>query len=395
MLLRASKMLFVVLSFTLLSAENAFSACGKFVVAKGVVQVEVLKTKLVERAKINTEICAGDTVSAGADSRAKIVMVDGNELNISPDSKMTIEGYEYQPDQGQKKVLLNVLFGKVRANVKQKYDDQPKDSTSNSFQVKTKSAVAGVRGTDFLTSFDNTSGKSEVVTFSGKVDVGQPGPNGQIANAVSVGAGQKTSAAPNQPPSTPTAVPPGELKQLNNSTNASTAQSGNAGGSSSNATGGKNSQASNSSSSSSSSANSSSSSSSGSSGSSASSSSSSTSSSSTAASTGAPAPDRAPATDNSAPAPAAPAPSAAAPAPPAGASATVSMNSMTPTTALDGGGGVAPSSAPPPPPTVALPPVPILPPVAAPFQPPPCAFCNAAVQAGGPANLNIAITTHK
>ena len=242
MFLTPTKILIAIVG-TFLFAENATAACGKFVVVKGDVQIDLVKTHKSEKAKVNSEICAGDGVSAGNEARAKIVMVDGNELNVSPDTKLVIEGYEYQPDQDKKKVLINVMFGKIRANVKQKYDDESKDSSSNSFQVKTKSAVAGVRGTDFLTSFNQANGKSEVVTFSGKVDVGQVGPKGQIINSVSVSAGQKTFSAPNQPPAPPVMVPASELKQLNNSTNASNA-SPNSGGTASNSNN-KNQQANN------------------------------------------------------------------------------------------------------------------------------------------------------
>ncbi len=231
----ATKLFLVIMSFTVFFAEKAIASCGKFVVVKGDVQIDIAKTQKSEKAKVNSEICAGDTVAAGKEARAKIVMVDGNELNLSPDTKMTIEAYEFQPDQEKKKVLLNVLFGKVRANVKQKYDDQAKDSASNSFQVKTKSAVAGVRGTDFLTSYAPSTGKSEVVTFSGKVDVGQVGPGGQMINSVSVSAGEKTTAAPNQAPGRPVPVPASELKQLNSSSTAASNSPSNSSGTASKA----------------------------------------------------------------------------------------------------------------------------------------------------------------
>ncbi len=221
------KLFIAVLTMSFIGLSQSYGACGKFVVVKGEVQIEVAKTGKIEKAKMNSEICSGDTVNSLKDSRAKIVMVDGNELNISPETKMIIEGYEFQPEKEKKKVLLNVLFGKVRANVKQKYDEQgsdgPKDGAANTFQVKTKSAVAGVRGTDFLTSYTAATGRSEVITFSGKVDVGQAGPNGQIINPVGVGPGQKTFVNPNQQAAPAINVPAGELKQMNTTTKADSA----------------------------------------------------------------------------------------------------------------------------------------------------------------------------
>lgn len=200
-----------------LGAEQASAACGEVAIAKGDIKVENGKTKKAEVGVKGTKVCQGDAIVAGPMSRAKIVMEDGNELNISPDSRIVLEQYEYKPSDNKKKVMLNVLYGKVRAATKEEnmYGDKAADGQANAFQVKTKSAVAGVRGTDFLTSFDRTSKKSEVVTFRGKVDVGTPGANGAILNPVSVSAGQKTEALPGAPPAPPKPVPPREMEKMN------------------------------------------------------------------------------------------------------------------------------------------------------------------------------------
>lgn len=219
---------FIVLVLAAVVAQDASAACGQLEVSKGDVQVESGQTKQTAAAPVGAKICSGDTVISGKDSRAKIKMEDGNELNISPDSKIVLENYQFNPAENKKKVLLNVLQGKVRAATKQEnmYNDKSHDGADNSFQVKTKSAVAGVRGTDFLTGFDPKSNKSEIVTFRGKVEFGQPGANGQILNPVQVSAGQKTESLPGQPPSAPKSVPPRELQQMNTETKAETAAGG-------------------------------------------------------------------------------------------------------------------------------------------------------------------------
>ena len=66
-------------------------------------------------------------------------------------------------DGSKKKILINLIYGKLRANVQK---DSYKNTPDNQFRVKTKTAVAGVRGTQFLTSFNQQSGLSEVVTFT-------------------------------------------------------------------------------------------------------------------------------------------------------------------------------------------------------------------------------------
>lgn len=197
--------------------EALWAACGEILVSKGDIKVESAEGGKVSNAAQGTKVCQGDTIVAGVQSRAKVKMEDGNELNISPESRIKLEIYEYKPADNKKKVMLNVLYGKVRSATREEnmYNDKAKDGQANTFQVKTKSAVAGVRGTDFLTSFDRKTSKTEVVTFKGNVDVGRAGPGGTILGAVSIGAGQKTEALPGAPPAPPKPVPSKEMEKMN------------------------------------------------------------------------------------------------------------------------------------------------------------------------------------
>lgn len=202
--------------------SQADAACGNIEVAKGDVKIKS-GTKLTV-ASVGARICSGDTILTSANSRAKLKMEDGNELNVSPESQIVLEKYEFKPSDNKKRVLLNILQGKVRAATQREnmYNDSAKDGQANTFQVRTKSAVAGVRGTDFLTGFDPSSNKTEVVTFKGKVEVGQAGAGGQILNPVTVGAGQKTEALPGQPPAPPRPVPKQELDKMSSESKADT-----------------------------------------------------------------------------------------------------------------------------------------------------------------------------
>ncbi len=195
------------------TASYAFSSNvhGVLMVVKGDVQISSLKDKKTIKAKIGTKIFPGDTIETKKDARAKLVMVDKNIINISPDSKFILEKYEYEPDQNKKGALLNVIYGKVRATVTQKYDGE-----QNKFQVKTKSSVAGVRGTDFMVSFSDVTQTAKIVTFEGRVEVGRGlDTAGRIMNPVSVTPGQFTVANVNTPPAVPMMVPAEELATMN------------------------------------------------------------------------------------------------------------------------------------------------------------------------------------
>ncbi|MGE0762475.1 MAG: FecR domain-containing protein [Bdellovibrionales bacterium] len=210
---------FVVLSLSLTFAAVtpawAAEAHGVLQVVKGNVQVKSAKDGKISKAKVGAKIFSKDTIITGKDSRAKIVMVDNNVINVSPDTHLEIQNYEYKPEQGKKDVLLNVLYGKVRSKVEQKYDGK-----SSKFELKTPTAVAGVRGTDFMAGYSPTTNSSSIVTFEGSVAFGQPGPNGTILNPVSVTPGLTSEMVGNQPPPPPRPVPPQQLAALDRDTKA-------------------------------------------------------------------------------------------------------------------------------------------------------------------------------
>ncbi len=208
---------FVLLSVWLFtSLTHAQSVDGIFKVVKGDVKVQQAANNQIVKAKIGQRVFPHDTVITSEDSRAKVVMVDGNIINIMPSTKFIIQAYQYQPSQDKKNVLLNVMYGKIRTTVQQKYIG------TNKFQVKTPSAVAGVRGTDFITSYNATNNTSSIITFRGRVEFGKPGPNGQISNSVFVSAGQMSKISGVRPPSAPTEMPRNFMVQMDNQSKADT-----------------------------------------------------------------------------------------------------------------------------------------------------------------------------
>lgn len=205
----------MILLITFITGPLAYSeSSGSFTVVKGDVQI-ISKDGKSEKAKIGKKVVPSDTIVSGKDSRAKVVMIDKNIINISPETKITLEKYIYDPSTGDKQVSLDVTYGKVRATVEQKYDGE-----KNKFHIKTPSAVAGVRGTDFLTSYSTQSRETKIITFEGRVAVGAPGPGGNIVNPVYVNPGQMTTATQGSAPTPPTAVPKEEFSKMNSESQA-------------------------------------------------------------------------------------------------------------------------------------------------------------------------------
>lgn len=190
---------------------------GVFMVSKGNVKIQSAAQKTSD-AKVGSKVYEGDTIITGADSRAKVVMSDRNVINISPDTEIKIAQYKNDAATGKKNVELDLLKGKVRNNVEQKYDEK-----ESKFQVKTLTAVAGVRGTQFVVAFDPGSRITSVTTFKGAVTLASLNPQGtMIGEPVVVKKGQTTSAASEKAPEAPKAMPKDEAKKADAETNAST-----------------------------------------------------------------------------------------------------------------------------------------------------------------------------
>lgn len=118
--------------------------------------------RLVRRGE---EVHVRDKVKTGNEGEIKIQFQDTNELHIQPRSEVLMVEYESDAKM-DRRALLNLIQGKVRSKVKQKY----RGDASSFYQVRTKSAVAGVRGTDFVVSFDVGDRQvTKVETLTGSV----------------------------------------------------------------------------------------------------------------------------------------------------------------------------------------------------------------------------------
>ena len=211
----AAAMVVLFTTFTFASED-----AGVFKVVKG--NISIVRDGVSIKAKIGAKVKTKDSIVADKDSRAKLIMNDKNEISISPESKLELEKYVFNASKDEKNVMLNLVYGKVRSSVKQKYDGE-----KNSFQIKTPSAVAGVRGTDFFVGFNSGSGQSQIVTFEGKVWVGNGlDSSGKITRPVEVLPGQITQVSKvGALPTPPVKMNPAQLLNLETESNPEKADS--------------------------------------------------------------------------------------------------------------------------------------------------------------------------
>lgn len=147
-------------------------------------------------AAIGTAVHIGDQLATGKPGKLRVVFQDDSVLNVSDDSRVTVDDSVFEPAQGKAKSLFGLLQGKVNAAVSEYYR-----RSGNTYEIRTETAVAGVRGTEFAMTFDPQAALTEVIGIEGVVQVHSlRDPEG---DGVLVTANETTQVGRNQLPSEP------------------------------------------------------------------------------------------------------------------------------------------------------------------------------------------------
>jgi len=120
--------------------------------------------------KKGNKLYTSDTLISEEQSKAQAELNDGSFITLGPYTKIVFDKSVYDPSKPTRNSLLNLLFGKARFIVTKLVNFR-----DSKFNVKTPTAVAGVRGSDFaicvapgspLTTTIMT-GEGTTVTFAG------------------------------------------------------------------------------------------------------------------------------------------------------------------------------------------------------------------------------------
>lgn len=141
-------------------------------------------------------VFVGDRIITQEDGRVRIRFPELSEIFVSPQTTllMTEALVEKRPAGPAKRtILLDLAKGRVRSRVQGFYNDG-----ESKFEVKTRSAVAGVRGTHFVVSFEpgEQSWKTEVRTITGEVSLDGRGSKRLHASVTAEGYATHTVPAP-------------------------------------------------------------------------------------------------------------------------------------------------------------------------------------------------------
>lgn len=156
---------------------------------------------------IGTAIHTGDEVRSGQPGRAVFVFDDDSVLVIGDNSRIRIVEHQFQPGGSAIRSIIELLQGKIRALVSEYYG-----GANATYEIQTPSALAGVRGTEFVAAYDPVAEVTDVVGVTGTVRVASPSaPAARGAAAARgvamVGPHELTTVAKGELPTPPRYIP--------------------------------------------------------------------------------------------------------------------------------------------------------------------------------------------
>ncbi len=158
------KIIFLSLSLTFI----LFAFAGQRGNKVAIVKIKKGSATVINTDGSNIELKKGDWIEQGSvvktskRSFVKLSFIDKSTVNVGPSSEMKIEKFS-KNEAG----VLNVISGKIRSKVSKNYLNMKKNRSK--LFVKSKSAVMGIRGTDFVFTTNKKTGASTAVLFEGSV----------------------------------------------------------------------------------------------------------------------------------------------------------------------------------------------------------------------------------
>ncbi len=102
------------------------------------------------------DVFVGDRLGTADASRLKVLMRDDSVLTLGPKSELVVDQLDVRDGGGTSR--LGAVVGAVRAVVTDRYG-----TPGSSFEMKTPTAVAGVRGTGFVVLVDDDGKRTRVI----------------------------------------------------------------------------------------------------------------------------------------------------------------------------------------------------------------------------------------
>lgn len=119
------------------------------------------------------EIHVNDQITTGTDGRVRILFVDDSVVSLAENSKLRVSKQVYNPVARQRESVIDLFRGRVRSVVSRFLNTQ-----MNRFEIRTPTAVAGVRGSIIVVGHETETNTSEVSVEQGNGYVSNPDGSG-------------------------------------------------------------------------------------------------------------------------------------------------------------------------------------------------------------------------
>ena len=203
---------FLIASFVATPTVQAAELAGEIGEMIGVIQVQRGNANAWQQVRFGDPLFAGDLIHTQAGAKAKVIFRDQSVITIGPNTKFRIDESVFRTaPTAERTSMFTIISGKARAVVSSWFTNL----SQNRFEIRTPSAVAGVRGTEFVVSVD-ADGNSEVVVLDGVVEVYNR--RDKQRRAVFLGAGMGTKVSANKTPSTPQRLDDQQMKKVGDDT---------------------------------------------------------------------------------------------------------------------------------------------------------------------------------
>jgi hypothetical protein len=160
-----------------------------------------------QTATIGLPVFTADRLRTGPDGRGKVVFQDDSVLDLAPGTEIVLDTQVFEPDARRWQSLLRLFNGKIRAWVSDYYRQ-----AHARYEVETPTAVAGVRGTEFIAAYNPTAELTEVVGIADEVEVA--GKLAVIGAVVQVGPRSYTQVKKGRLPTAPQPLDDARFRQF-------------------------------------------------------------------------------------------------------------------------------------------------------------------------------------
>jgi len=162
----------------ILLTSHSYAKIGDVIEQVGNTNIERKGGDVFEGVQKDFDVESYDVVKT-RDGKTAIQFVDETRVDVTENSKLVIDEFVYDPNTSTGKLALKASFGTVRYA-----SGQIAKNSKQNVQIRTPTAVVGVRGTDFSLTVDET-GNSTIILLPSCTEV--PAPGGKVDRICVVG----------------------------------------------------------------------------------------------------------------------------------------------------------------------------------------------------------------